>query len=189
MNWPSEKTRSIYDLSHRENSGDASVHYQKSPVHSEDIFENLNENLIELRSKPSKILHFSSKLNSVCLKLYNDNSYPLLFKLKTTQPDIIASQPARGFIPPNSSVQCFLTPIELTSEILLVVQYAQILNQYDDYSTQWKNLKSNHIHIKKFQCSFSKENTLAKRQTLFKPILFTIATITLLTSFIYFRNK
>lgn len=143
-----------------------------------------NEKLIELRTKPSKILIFSRSFDSINLKLYNDNSFPIIFKLKTTQPDIFASQPARGFIQSNSFIECNLTPIDIKYNILLVIQYAQILNEYDDYLTQWKYLKSENIFIKKFQCNFQD-----KKQILFKPILFTFATITLLTTWIYFRNK
>jgi hypothetical protein len=164
MNWKDEKTISSYDLFN-------------------------HDKLIELRTKPSKSLIFSSSLNSINFKLYNDNSFPIIFKLKTTQPDILASQPARGFIPANSFIECHLTPIEMKYRILLVIQYAQILNEYDDYLTQWKHLKSENILIKKFQCIFQEKNLICKKQTFVKPILLTFATITLLTTFIYFKNK
>ena len=147
------------------------------------------ENLIELRTKPSESLIFSKSFNSINLKLYNDNSFPIIFKLKTTQPDIIASQPARGFIQPNSFIECHLTSIEIEYRILLVIQYAQIINFYDDFIIQWKNLKSEKIHLKKFQCTFHDKNEIYRKQTLIKPILFTFATITLLTTFIYLKNK
>jgi len=192
MNWKDEKTISVYDLTNQEipNSGDSSIKYKNSNINRHDDFKSSqHEKLIQLRTKPSKSLNFSQSFNSIHLKLYNDNSFPILFKLKTTQPDILASQPARGFIQANSFIECHLTPIEIKYHILLVVQYAQILNQYDDYITQWKNLKSENIYIKKFQCSFQDEKQIYRKQTLFKPILFTFATITLLTTFIYFRNK
>jgi hypothetical protein len=184
MNWKDEKTTSIYDLSNQasRNSGDVST---------KNIFieTEKHQNLTELRTKPSKTLIFSPSFNSIRLKLYNDNSFPIIFKLKTTQPDIIASQPARGFIQANSFIECNLTPIEFKYRILLVVQYAQILNSSDDYLTQWKYLKSDYISTKKFQCIFEDKKLICKKQRLFKPILFTFATITLLSSFIYFRNK
>jgi hypothetical protein len=147
--------------------------------------EKSNQNLIELRTKPSQSLIFSSSLNSINLILYNDNSFPIMFKLKTTQPNILASQPARGFIQANSFIECHLTLIELKYRFILVIQYAQILNQSDDYLTQWKNLKSENIFIKQYSCNFH----LSNKQTLIKPILFLFTTITLLTTFIYFRNK
>ncbi|CAF1154768.1 unnamed protein product [Adineta steineri] len=183
MNWQDEKTTSVYDLSNQENknSGDTLINYKKSNINCEKF--------IELRSKPSKSLSFSPSFNSIHLKLYNNNTFPIIFKLKTTQPDIIASQPARGFIQANSFIECHLTPIEIKYDILLVVQYAQILSQYDDYIIQWKNLKSDEIHIKKFQCTFEDKKQIFKKQTLLKPILFTFATITLLTTFVYLRNK
>jgi len=143
-----------------------------------------NEKLIELRTKPSKSLIFSQSFQSINFKLYNDNPFPIIFKLKTTQPNILASQPARGFIQEYSSIECHITPIEIKYNIFLVIQYAQILNEYDDYLIQWKNLKSENIFIKKFQCIFKE-----KKQNLFKPILFTFVTITFLTTWIYFRNK
>ena len=143
-----------------------------------------SKNLIELRTKPSKTLIFSPSSPSISFKLYNDNPFPIIFKLKTTQPDIITSQPSRGFIQENSFIECHLTPIKLKYRIFLIVQYAQIINSSDNYLTQWKNLKSNDIYIKNYSCIFED-----KKEKLFKPILFTFATITLLTSFIYLRYK
>ncbi|CAF4398483.1 unnamed protein product [Rotaria sp. Silwood2] len=208
MNWKDEKTISVYDLSNQENknSGDISnknifietqqdsIKHKTSNIYHQKIFSNFlclsqQDKLIELRTKPSRYLNFSQSYNTINLKLYNDNCFPIIFKLKTTQPDIIASQPARGFIQANSFIECHLTSIELNYQILLVIQYAQILNEYDDYITQWKNLKSDKIHIKKFQCIFENEKQIYGKKKLFKPILITFATITLLTTFIYLRNK
>ncbi|CAF0923680.1 unnamed protein product [Rotaria sordida] len=198
MNWKDKKTLSVYDLSNEENknSGDKNIlietqQSKTSNIYYEKSYCSLSEQekLIELRTKPSKCLKFSESFNKINLKFYNDNSFPIIFKLKTTQPDIIASQPARGFIQANSFIECDLTSIKINYKILLVVQYAQILNQYDDYITQWKNLKSNQIYIKKFQCIFENKKQIYTKKTLFKPILFTFATITLLTTFIYLRNK
>ncbi|CAF4758184.1 unnamed protein product [Rotaria sp. Silwood1] len=209
MNWKDEKTISVYDLFNQENknSGDIvnknifietqqdSITHKTLNIYHQKPFNNLTffsqqEKLIELRTKPSKFLNFSQTSNLINLKLYNDNSFPIIFKLKTTQPDIIASQPARGFIQANSYIECHLTSIEINYRILLVIQYAQILNQYDDYITQWKNLKSEKIHIKKFQCIFENNKQIyEKKSLLLKPILFTFATITLLTTFIYLRNN
>jgi len=173
MNWKGEKPISISDLFNQE--------YKKCEIN--------HEKLIELRTKPSKSLIFSPSFDSINLKLYNDNSFPIIFKLKTTQPSILASQPARGFIQAHSFIECHLTPIEIKYDILLVIQYAQIFNEYDDYLTQWKNLKSENIFLKKCECIFQEKNPFYHKQTLFKPILFTFATITLLTTWIYFRNK
>jgi hypothetical protein len=167
MNWKDDKMISIYD-----------------------IFDQEHHNFpLKLRTKPSKSLIFSSSLNSINLKLYNDNSFPIIFKLKTTQPDILASQPARGFIEANSFIECHLTPIEMNYQIVLVIQYARILNESDDYLTQWKMLKSENIFIKKYPCIFHEKSQLSNKQTLIKPILFTFATLTLLTTLIYFRKK
>jgi hypothetical protein len=191
MNWKDEKTISVYDLG----IIDISDPENKKPTHNhQKPFMNLNsssenKHFIELRTKPSKSLIFSPSLNCISLKLFNDNSYPILFKLKTTEPEIISSQPARGFIQSNSFVECHLTPINIKYRIILVVQYSQILNEYDDYLTQWKNLKSENIHIKKCQCIFEDNKQINKEQSLFKPILFTFATITLLTTFIYLKTK
>lgn len=141
-----------------------------------------NENLIELRTKPSQSLIFS-RLNSINLRIYNDNPFPILFKLKTTQPNIISSQPARGFLSSRSYIDCHLTPIEIKYGIILIIQYAQILNEYDDYSVQWKNLKSNQIFSKKIFCHFQEKQT-----NIFKPILLTFASLTLLTTWFYLRK-
>lgn len=147
-----------------------------------------NANFVQLRTKPSKTLIFSS-FNPLKLRIHNENPFPILFKLKTTQPNILASQPARGFISGNSSIDCYLTPIELKSRVVLVIQYAQILNEYEDYFHQWKNLKSEQILLKKFSCSFQEKTSLEKRFHFFQPILLTFATVTLFTTWIYFRNK
>ena len=184
MHWKDDQTISIYDLFKDEQ--------QKFSLESQKDFNNdriNNQKLIELRTKPSKSLVFSSSLNSMNLKLFNDNSFPIIFKLKTTQPDILASQPARGFIPRNSFLECHLTPIENKHRIFLVIQYAQIVNEYDDYLTQWKNLRSENIFIKKYQCLFTLKTEQCQRTTFVKPILFTFATMTLLTTLIYWRNK
>lgn len=143
-----------------------------------------DKNLIELRTKPSKSLIFSPTLNSINLKLYNDNSFPIIFKLKTTQPNILSSQPSRGFIQSHSFIECHLTLIEIKYHLILVIQYAELLNEYDDYLIQWKNLPSEKIFVKKFQCIFQE-----KKSILIKPVLLTFATITFLTTWIYFRNK
>ncbi|CAF3172032.1 unnamed protein product [Rotaria socialis] len=212
MIWKDEKTISTDDLSNQENKhfGDTSsdsisldthqnpAQQKQSAIYDQKRFDNFNclsqhEELIELRTKPSQSLKFSQSSNSINLKLYNDNSFPIIFKLKTTEPDIIASQPARGFIQANSFIECRLTSIETDYRILFVVQYTRILNQYDDYITQWKNLKSENIYIKNFHCNFQfnfqHETQIDSKQKFLKPILFTFATITLLTAFIYFRNK
>jgi len=141
-----------------------------------------NEKLIELRTKPSKTLIFS-RLNPLNLRLYNDNPFPVLFKLKTTQPNIVASQPARGFIPSQSSIDCHLIPIEMKHGITLVIQYAQILNEYDEYSLQWKTLKSEQIVLTKLSCHFQDKQT-----NFLKPILLTFVSLTLLTSWLYLRR-
>lgn len=143
--------------------------------------------LIELRTKPSSLLVFSS-LNPIALEMFNDNSFPIIFKLKTTEPDILIAQPARGFIPSHSSIHCLLTPLQSKSpSISLVIQYAEIVHPSTDYFHQWKRLKSEKILLKKFQCFFDQSSS--GKGTLIKPMLMTFATITLLTTLIYWRNK
>ena len=149
-------------------------------------FQETPHSFIELRTKPSSLLLFSS-LNPIELQIFNDNSFPIIFKLKTTEPDILISQPARGFIPSQSSLQCLLTPLQNKSPISLVIQYAQIVHPSTDYFNQWKRLKSEKIFLKKFQCFFDRSSS--GKGTLIKPMLMTFATITLLTTLIYWRNK
>ena len=138
----------------------------------------------QLRTKPSETLLFSSRTDPISLKLYNENSFPILFKLKTTQPSSLLSQPARGFIPAHSFLQCHLTAIDTNIQLILVIQYAQIVNEYDDYQTQWNQLTSQQIFLKKCPCLFSNSSSFS----LLKPMLFTLVTMTLLTSWIIFRK-
>lgn len=142
------------------------------------------KNLIELRTKPSESLLFSTSYKSINLILYNDNSFPIIFKLKTTQPNILSSQPARGYIQSHSFIECHITAVEIKYHLILVIQYAEFLNEFDDYLIQWKNLKSEKIFVKKLHCIFQE-----KKSILIKPIIFTFATITFLTTWIYFRYK
>ena len=142
---------------------------------------------ITLRTKPSQILVFSF-VNPLDLYIFNENSFSIIFKLKTTEPDILISQPARGFIPSQSFVQCSLTPLQKRSPISLVIQYAQIGHSSNDYFTQWKCLKSENIFLKKYQCLFDQSSS-RKATTLIKPMILTFATMTLLTTLIYWRNK
>lgn len=208
MNGKDNKIISISDLpiEGQKNSGDISntdifiktqqgfIDHKKSSIYFQKSFSNLipfseRKELIELRSKPSTSLNFSPLLSSINLKLYNDNSFPIIFKLKTTHPDMIASQPARGWIQANSFIECHLTSIAMNYQMLLFVQYAQISNEYDDYITQWKKLKSDRINIKKLQCNFQNQQRISNKETLLKPVLFIFATVTLLTTLIYLRNK
>lgn len=145
---------------------------------------------LPLRSEPSQTLIFSPSIESISLTLVNENSFPLLFKLKTSRPEVLVSQPARGFIPGQSIVQCQLTPIERRSGLLLVVQYAPIVNEFDDYLTQWQHLKGERIHRKKFSCFYPPACSTSEREnsSLIKPILFTVATLTLFTTWIYLKK-
>ena len=140
---------------------------------------------LPLRSVPSQTLLFPPSLESISLRLVNDNCFPLLFKLKTTLPEVLVSQPARGFIPSQSVVHCQLTPLERRPGLLLVVQSAGLVNEVDGFLTQWQRLKAERIHRKRFSCLFP---PLEANSSLLKPILFTVATLTLLSTFIYLKK-
>lgn len=143
----------------------------------------------QLRTEPSEILLFASTSEPLSLKLYNENSFPILFKLKTTEPEILLAQPARGFIPSHSFLHCYLSPLNRSEEFSLVIQYAQILNDDEDYQTQWNRLKSEQIFMKKCLCHFSKDSlTTESPLSFFKPMLITLATMTLLTTWMIFKR-
>ncbi|CAF1069578.1 unnamed protein product [Didymodactylos carnosus] len=121
-----------------------------------------------LRTIPYKHVIFIN-LASTKLQLFNDSDKKMIFKLKTTVSEVIASQPCRGIIEPHSYVQCQLTPIEIKHRVLLVIQYANYSSSILDLKSQnynqiWNILPHQTIHIKKLQCIFELSNLLQQQQ-------------------------
>ena len=204
MNWKDDRTISVHNLPIIDIS-QSQPKYRRCTAHRPSSFDGhilpdqenalptIDGAFIELRTKPSKSLIFPASFHSISLKLFNDNDHRIIFKLKTTQPEVLASQPARGFIAAHSFVECHLTPIEIPCRMSLVVQYSPSVNSDENYVNQWTRLKQENIRLKKFHCIFEDQpaNSSLQRaepQSLIRPLLCTLATVTLLTTFIYLRK-
>jgi hypothetical protein len=214
MNWKSERSASVSRLAvvrrHRTGSAHASTSHhrrlsrsgssEKSPVSSNEWradrctpFESADEratpHVAELRATPSHSLNFSASCRSLSLTLFNESPCPMLFKLKTTRPDVLVSQPARGLIAAHSFVECRLTPVQRRHPIVLVVQYATSVNVDDDLPTQWRQMPAASLAHKKFACSFDERPTaIVGRHTLNRPMLLTLAGMTLVTAWLLRRK-